>query len=249
MRNTLIMLLIFPVVCFAKQPDERLKKAEESYDGRRYKEAIAAYQQLVDEGYKSAGLYFNLGNSYYRNEEIGRAIYYYELSRKLEPDDEDVRINLGIASAKTIDKIETRENFLIQAVKTNVLSSMSTRTWAWLSILSVVLAAASFFAFVAAGSVAGKRTGFILCCAFAGCFLVTYLLGWSAAESKNDNKFAIVLAREVKVMNEPTASGTSKFTLHEGTKIRVLDINGDWLMLKLDNGNEGWVKAEDVGVI
>ena len=50
-------------------------------------------------------------------------------------------------------------------------------------------------------------------------------------------------------MNEPTVSGTSKFSLHEGTKIRVVENNGDWALIKLDNGNEGWVKLVDVGVI
>ena len=50
-------------------------------------------------------------------------------------------------------------------------------------------------------------------------------------------------------MNEPTSTASSKFNLHEGTKIRVVENNGDWVLIKLDNGNEGWVKLPDVGII
>src|SRR5690606_28583465 len=117
-----------------------LKKAEIAYDSKKYSEAIKNYEQLVSEGYISYQLYFNLGNSYFRNNQLGKAIYYYELARKLEPNDEDVKINLGIAASKTIDKIDSKENFFISAVKTTLLSSFSTNVWAWLSIFSVILA-------------------------------------------------------------------------------------------------------------
>lgn len=50
-------------------------------------------------------------------------------------------------------------------------------------------------------------------------------------------------------MNEPTVSGTSRFNLHEGTKIRVVESNGDWVLIKLDNGNEGWLKQTELGII
>ena len=80
-------------------------------------------------------------------------------------------------------------------------------------------------------------------------FVITYFLGYSALKSKSENKFGIITAREVRIMNEPTASATQKFNLHEGTKIRVVEVNGDWVLIKLDNGNEGWIKASDVGII
>lgn len=78
---------------------------------------------------------------------------------------------------------------------------------------------------------------------------MTYILGYSALNSKYENKFAIVLIKEIKIMNEPTVSANIKFRLHEGTKVRVVENNGDWLLIKLENGNEGWLKAAEVGVI
>jgi tetratricopeptide (TPR) repeat protein len=226
-----------------------LEKAEKAYDSKHYKEAIGAYEQLVKEGYRSYQLYFNLGNSYYRNNELGNAIYYYELARKLEPADEDVRINLSIASAKTMDKIDARENFFISAVKSNLLSTFSTREWGWFSVVCILLSCVFFFLYVTSTRIRVKRVALPLSGLFLAGFLVVYLLGFSAVKSRYENKFAIITAAETRIMNEPTAAASSKFSLHEGTKVKVIDTNGDWLLIRLDNGNEGWVRLSDVGVI
>lgn len=248
-RFRVVLLLSFFSVALSMSANDLLNNAEKAYDAKKYKEAISNYEKLIKEGYTSYELYFNLGNSYYRNNEIGKAIYYYELARKMEPNDEDVRINLSKAAAKTIDKIDAKENFFISAVKTNLLSSFSTTTWAWITIVALVVAATLFFVFAASLSIALKRIAFVLACCFVIIFFITYFFGYSAMMAKYENKFAIILSREVKIMNEPTASAVSKFSLHEGTKIRVVESNGDWVLIKLDNGNEGWAKLSDVGII
>jgi len=246
-----IFYIILSLFFFSQKSfgNDLLQQAEKAYDSKKYKEAIADYEQLINDGFKSYQLYFNLGNAYYRNNELGKAIYYYELARKAEPNDEDVRINLGIASAKTIDKIDSKENFFISAVKINLLSSFNTKTWAWFSILSLLIASLLFFVFVNSSRLFVKRVLFLFACVFAITFAITYFLGYSALKSKSENKFGVILSKEVRVMNEPTFSATSKFNLHEGTKIRVVENNGDWILIKLDNGNEGWLKVNEVGII
>lgn len=249
MKKVIYLLLAFFFISVKGFSNDLLIKAEKAYDSKKYKEAIADYEQLIKDGYRSYELYFNLGNAYYRNNEMGKAIYYYELARKEEPNDEDVRINLGIAAAKTIDKIDAKENFFISAVKTNVLSSFSTNSWAWLSIISLAVACILFFIFINSVILIVKRIALFVSSVSLICFFVTYFLGYSALKSRVENKFAIITVHEIKVMNEPTQTATSKFSLHEGTKIRVVENNGDWVLIKLDNGNEGWVKLSDVGII
>jgi tetratricopeptide (TPR) repeat protein len=229
--------------------NDLLLKAEKAYDSKNYKDAISAYEKLLADGFKSYQLYFNLGNSYYRDKQLGKAIYNYELARKLNPNDEDVRINLGIAAAKTIDKIDSKENFFISAVKSNVLSFFDTKGWAWLNICCVILLCIFVYLFISARNVTTKRVCFALLLLLLTGSIITYFLGYSALQSKHNNKFAIITAREAKILNEPTSSATSKFSLHEGTKIRVVDNNGDWVLIKLDNGNEGWVKLSELGII
>jgi tetratricopeptide (TPR) repeat protein len=243
-------ILIFLFAFLAKGfSNEKLQKAEQAYDSKKYKDAIVNYEELVKDGFKSYQLYYNLGNAYYKNNQLGKAIYYYELARKINPNDEDVRINLGIASAKTVDKIDAKENFFISAVKSNLLSSLSTSSWAWFSISLLFIGCILFFVFVSSSNVTLKRISFLFSCILVIGFVITYSLGYSALKSKSENKFAIITAKEIKIMNEPTPAASSKFSLHEGTKIRVVENNGDWLLIKLDNGNEGWVKTGDVGII
>lgn len=249
MKKNWYILVFFAILIPAYKANDLIQKAEKAYDAKKYKEAIESYESLVKEGYKSYQLYYNLGNACYRNNDIGKAIYYYELARKIEPNDEDISINLAKANARTIDKIESRENFFISAVKTNVLSSFSTTTWAWITIITLASAAILFFVFMNSFNISLKRISFILSALLVITFLISYFLGYSAMKAKYENKFAIILAKDVRIMNEPTISATSKFNLHEGTKIHVVESNGDWLLIKLDNGNEGWVKLVDVGII
>src|SRR5436190_4253923 len=104
-----IILVLLTTTSLSSSANDLLRKAEKAYDSKNYAEAVRDYEKLITEGFRSYQLYFNLGNSYYRNNELGKAIYYYELARKMEPNDEDVRINLGIASSKTTDKIDSKE--------------------------------------------------------------------------------------------------------------------------------------------
>lgn len=247
-RITIIFIFVLGIVTNSFSND-LLQKAEKAYDNKNYKEAIACYQKLINEGNRSYELYFNLGNSYYRNKELGYAIYYYELARKLNPNDQDVQINLGIAAAKTIDKIDAKENFFINAMKSNVVNVVSTDSWAWLSIILALVTCILFFVFVHSQIMILKRVSFLFSIVSAIALVVVYLFGNSALNSKKENKFAIVLLKEVKITNEPNAGATMKFGLHEGTKVRIVEANSDWVLIKLDNGNEGWVKQSEVGII
>ena len=118
-----------------------------------------------------------------------------------------------------------------------------------MTIILLLFAALLFFVFVNSTILIVKRSSFLLSCILAVSFVVTYSLGYSSLQAKIENKFAIVTAKEVKIMNEPTVSAIAKFSLHEGTKIRVVENNGEWILIKLDNGNEGWVKLSNVGII
>jgi len=236
------------MVSLTALPNDLLLKAQNAYEHREYKKAIEAYEDLIKEGYVSYQLYYNLGNAYYRNHQLGKAIFNYERAKKLNHEDEDVKNNLALAYTKTIDKIEVKENFFISAVKTNVLSSFTTTTWAWLSIGACALFFVFLYLFIAGRTVVVKRLSFFASIVFLVGFFVVYFLGNSAKNAKEQNNFAIITAPETKVYTEPTLTSPSKFGLHEGTRVRIVELNADWILIKLENGNEGWLRLSDVGV-
>ncbi|MBK7818975.1 MAG: tetratricopeptide repeat protein [Sphingobacteriaceae bacterium] len=83
MKKIIIIFIFVLGIVNASFSNDLIQKAEKAYDNKNYKEAISCYQKLINEGNKSYELYFNLGNSYYRNKELGYAIYYYEMARKI----------------------------------------------------------------------------------------------------------------------------------------------------------------------
>jgi len=248
MLKKIYIVIALMLAALTAKPNELLKKAEAAYESRNYKKAIEHYEALVKEGYVSEKLFYNLGNAYYRNNQLGKAIYNYELAKKINPSDEDVKNNLGIAYSKTVDKIETKENFFVSAVKTNVLTSLSTTAWAWLSIILLTLTLVFLFLFIAGASVTLKRISFFTSLVLLCGFFIVYFLGYSAVQARHENKFAIITAPQAKVFTEPTLASVSKFGLHEGTRVKILDLNADWVLIKLENGNEGWLKTNEVGI-
>jgi len=249
MRNVrYIVAFCLVALSLTALPNDLLLKGEKAYEQREYKKAVQAYEDLVKQGYVSYKLYYNLGNAYYRDRQLGKAIFNYERAKKLNHEDEDVKNNLTLAYSKTIDKIEVKENFFISAVKTNVLSSFTTTAWAWLSIIACALFCIFLYLFIAGRTVVIKRLSFFMALVFLTGFFVVYFLGTSARNAKEQNNFAIITAPETKVYSEPTSTATSKFGLHEGTRVRIVELNADWILIKLENGNEGWLRLSDVGV-
>lgn len=241
-----ILALIVSVKSFA---DNNLQQAaEKAYSEKRYKEAIVAYESILAEGATSYKLYYNLGNAYYKNNEIGKAIYNYELANKLKPNNEDIKTNLRIANEKTVDDIESKENFFLGALKSGIVSSLSTTGWAWLTILTLISCLSFAFMYFMAKQVAFRRLGFFVSMISLFAFIISMVLGFTALNAKQQIKFAIITARETKIQSEPNKTSVSKFSLHEGTKVQVLETNPEWTNIRLENGNEGWVATDDAGL-
>jgi tetratricopeptide (TPR) repeat protein len=223
-------------------------KAEKAYANKDYKNAIELYNEVLKKEGTSYKLHYNLGNAYFKNNQIGYAIYNYELAGKLHPNHQDVLNNLKIANSKVIDEIQGKDNFFINAIKTGVIHAMSSTNWAILNILSLILAFLCVFCFMFSIRVFTKRLMFISAILFGLIALFSFIFGRVALKENTQSHFAIILKREVKVYGEPNESGSVKFNLHEGTRVKVIDEAPQYLNIKLDNGNEGWVKSEELGL-
>lgn len=242
----MILLLLAGLAGHAQ--NDLAQKAEKAYKEKKYANAIEAYEELLKQGYQSDKLYYNLGNAYYRNNQLGKAIYNYNLAHQLNPSDEDIAVNLEIANSKTVDKIDAKTNFFASVLKTRVVNSLSTTQWAWLSILSLLLALPLLFCFIVSPKPVIKKLSFFSGLLALLVFTGAMVLGFVALNDKQEISFAIITDRECKVYNEPQADDKQKFALHEGTKVKVLDSNEEWTSIKLENGNEGWVKTRALGL-
>lgn len=226
---------------------EQIKAAADSaYALEDYDRAIAGYQELLRFG-EHAVLYYNLGNSYFRKEDIAKAVLYFEKARLLDPGDADIRFNLDLARSKTIDKIvPEREMFFVTWYRT-VADWMSVDEWATLAVVSFVLLLLAFILYLFGGRIVLKKTGFFSACIFLLLVLLSNLFALQQKNKLEDRRGAVVMAGSVTVKSTPNESGTDLFVLHEGTRVEITDdtMKG-WKEIRLADGKVGWIQTETI---
>ena len=211
--------------------------------------AIQIYEALLKNG-EAADVYYNLGNSYYKIGEIAKAVLNYERALLLQPGNGDIRANLEVARAKTIDKVEpVPEVFFVSWIK-SLTNSMSVDAWATWGIVYFILLIIAFYFFIFSKQIMLKKIGFI-----SGIILliVTVCSNLFASQQKEhlvNRSEAIVMNPSVTVRSTPSESGTSLFILHEGRKVSVKDNSmKEWKEIRLEDGKVGWVPASAIEVI
>ena len=235
----------------AAAQENSVTKAEgdSAYVKNDYASAIQIYEALLKEG-EAAEVYYNLGNSYYKIGEIAKAVLNYERALLLQPGNSDIRANLEVARAKTIDKVEAiPEVFFVSWIK-SLINSMSVDAWATLGIISFILLIVALYSFIFSKQILWKKTGFISGIIF---LIITICANLFASEQKEHlviRNEAIVMNPSVTVRSTPSESGTSLFILHEGRKVSIKDNSmKEWKEIRLEDGKVGWVPASAIEAI
>lgn len=241
--NTILAILLTATL-FAQA--DLLKKANELYTKDEFKQAIDVYNQILMTNLESPEVYFNLGNAYYKTNQYTQAILNYERAKLLSPDDEDIDFNLQVANQHVVDSIQELPGIFIVRWWDSLVNSQTTDTWAVISIISFLLflTLAGLYFFARSGDM--RRAAF-----WSACFLVVIsLFTWSfAAKQKSrlvNHTYAIVMEPSVTVKSSPSEKGTNLFVIHEGLKVKITDKLGDWLEVRLADGNKGWLLTESI---
>lgn len=239
MKKILFIFLITTQVFFAQNGFE---KGNELYQKGNYKEAITAYESVLDSKKQSAELYFNLGNCYYKLNKVAPSIYNYEKALVLNPNDVEIQNNLKFAHKLQIDEIKEMPKVGFARLIRDFTANFHYNTWAWISVSFAFLFLLFFLGYYFSQTTVSKRIFFF------GMFIVVFLILISvlaALFEKNnyDNeKPAIVFAEVVAVKSEPKTSSSDVLVLHEGTKVYVLEVLDNWKKIQLTDGTEGWIE-------
>jgi len=195
-------------------------------------------------------VYYNLGNSYYKAGEIAKAVLNYERALLMKPGNSDIRANLEVARAKTIDKVEpVPEVFFVSWAKA-LINSMSVDAWATWGIVSFILFIIALYFFIFSKQIILKKGGFISGIVFLIVVICSNLFASEQKERLVNRSEAIVMNPSVTVRSTPSESGTSLFILHEGRKVSIKDNSmKEWKEIRLEDGKVGWVPASAIEVI
>lgn len=229
---------------------EATKAAGDSaYLQNDYLAAIQIYESLLRQG-EAAEVYYNLGNSYYKSGNLARAILNYERALLLEPGNDDARVNLEIARAKTVDKVmPVPEVFFITWFKA-LVGTLAADVWGRLGIGCFVLFLAGLCLFFYSKLVWMKKGGFIGALVMLVLTVLCNLFALQQMRELTRHDKAIVLLPSVTVRSTPSESGTSLFILHEGHKVEVEDNSmREWKEIRLEDGKVGWLPASSIEAI
>jgi tetratricopeptide (TPR) repeat protein len=248
---SLFSLLVLFVVVQAKASEQSqlLDSAAQYYNASHFEKAIGAYEQILDKGYESAELYYNLGNAYYKSNKIPMAITNYERALVLSPGDEDIMFNLQLANTHVVDKIESLPEFFLSSWYFRFIQVLSSNQWAFISMATFVLGLVLLLVFFLSGRVIARKVSFWFAVLFIISAVFTFNFSHKQMWLAENEPAAIIMTPSVVVKSSPSETGTELFLIHEGLKVKLTDKLGDWRQIRMSDGNKGWVKQEDLEVI
>ena len=233
--------MLVNVSLFAQGPEALFKEANTFYKEGNYERAIGVYLSIEEQGYWSADLFFNLGNSYYKLNKVAPSIYYYEKALKLDPLHEDTLFNLPFAQRMTIDIIEDLPKSVSERFSEAVIEKLPYDTWASIAVIASFLAALSFLLYYFSGSTRKKFFYFNAFLLTLFIMVLSVFFAFSNFDHVQKNRHAIIFEPRVEVLNAPTESSDEAFLLHEGTKVLILDELDNWKKIKIRDGKIGWI--------
>ena len=224
-------------------------EADSAYVNENYQKAAQVYEQLLRNGV-SSDIYYNLGNCYYRMDQITKAVIAYERALLLSPGDEDIRFNLQMARSKTIDKIVPESEMFFITWYRSLVNLMSVDAWARIALISLVLVIILALAYLFADAVWLRKLGFFGSLLLLVVFLSSNLFAWQQKRALDHRTGAVIIRSAVPVKSTPARNGTDLFILHEGTRITITDdtMQG-WKEIRVADGKQGWLETSQIEVI
>jgi tetratricopeptide (TPR) repeat protein len=244
------IIFLFAVLCGLSgtvlAENDLLKKANDLYSGGDYHSAAQEYELILKERGVAPEVYYNLGNAYYKLNETGKAILNYERALRLDPTNEDAKVNLTLAGQKVVDNVTQMPSFFLVRWLDILTKQLNSNEWLAISVLFFILALGGIMIFVFGFAVNIRKISFYVAGLFFAITIVTMIFAGIRKDQVVNHKEAVIMSGVVVVKSSPDKSGTDLFQLHEGTKVKVKSSLGEWTEIVLGNGNVGWVENNTI---
>jgi tetratricopeptide (TPR) repeat protein len=246
----LIIFLIVPYAAFTQgTTDSIFNAANKQYTEDKYDNAIQLYQTIRSKGYESVELYYNIGNAYYKLKQYPKAILNYEKALSLDPANINVKYNLAKARIYIIDRIDEIPEFIIKRWSYRVITSISSNSWAIITIVVFLLSLALFLVYFLSMHLSIKKAAFYIGLLTVFFTVASFCFSYKAKSLMIKSNGAIIMTPTVTVKSTPSETGTNLFIVHEGTKVYVIGQLDSWYEIKLSDGKQGWLMKSDIEAI
>lgn len=221
--------------------NQEFTKANFYYNESRYDTALVIYEKILNEGYVSVPLLYNIGNTYFKLRNYPMAILHYEKALKIDPTNEDTRHNLAIANALITDKIEPMPVFFLTKWWRSTGNLMSANGWTKTSWELFGLLLVLVFLYITARTKGVRKTTFFSSIIVLILLVCSSIFSYQKHKYLNERNEAIVMTPTITVKSSPSASGVDLFVLHEGSKVEIIDNADKWDKIKIADGSVGWM--------
>lgn len=242
----LVLLGLATCATMAQQAEQTALNGDEMYRQGDYAGAIQSYNEAIAQGRTSANLYYNLGNAYYRIDDMPHAILNYERAIRLKPSMNDAKENLALAQSKTVDRIEQLPKLFVVRIYDNLCTHITPPAWRtiWLVLLALLTTAVT--GIFVCRSLKMRRRCFGASIVALLLLLVTTVLLVSSTRRFNGHAGAIVMQQSLTVKSSPENQSADKLILHEGTHVHIDETWTDWCKITIADGTSGWCKADAI---
>lgn len=247
--SLIVWTLFFPLVHAADGSVEQLQQAQlgdSAYRAGDYTQAVEIYENILHEGFASADLYYNLGNTYYRLDQYGPAILNYERALRLRPGMSDARENLALANSHTVDRITKLPRLFVVNWYIALITRISPSSWRVLTLLFFLLAFIAVAVLVLSHNLTVRKASVATAIVASVLFILSLILTVASIRHFNARSEAIVMQSSIAVKSSPENQSADKLILHEGTKVTISESLSGWYKITLSDGTTGWCQQENI---
>ncbi len=239
----LIALFLFQAV-YGFANAERTDSALHYYSNSEYQQALDIYLSLIEDNKQSWELYYNIANCYYKTYDLPSAILWYERAKLLNPSNPDIINNLQIANSMIKDKVDEMPKVFYKQWYESILNVFNTDQWAILSLFSFMVFLISFGMFLFSGRIAVKKSFFFIC--IPALILTVFSLVFSIQQKNKliNGKHAIIFESSL-VKSAPDEGSSNLFEINQGLKVEILESLNSWIHIRLADGKQGWIQADN----
>ena len=228
-------------------------EADEAYRSNDFTTSIQLYEAQINElklaNQESPQLYYNLGNAYFRDNQIAKAIVNYERALLLEPSDSDIKHNLRFARTRLEDKIDSADSFFINQWIRSIQNLNSANTWATFGVVFFIMLIIAIGLYMISVQLILRKVSF-----YSGIVLLSFVIISNVFAFKQKSKIVnrstgIVMTASVSIYTSPDAHSQELFRLHEGSKVKIKREEGRWVEIMIANGSVGWLQKKNIETI
>lgn len=233
------VFLFFLVFCLPVVGAPSKEAADSAYNARNYAEAVHLYESVLTQGI-SAPVYYNLGNAYYRLKDYPRAVLNYRRALRYEPSMEAARYNLVLCESKLPDRFERAPQTPFSSFLYEIRSALSADDWAFVGLVSFVLALALSLLWLFGGRLWLRKTAFVVALLLFSITVAVHIFAYKQYDDCFHLKQAVLMA-PVTLRGGPDAASPVSRELHAGTTVVVRATLGAHVRVELPDGTAGWI--------